>query len=652
MAAADWRPHPHIKQDATARPPPLRAPLRPPPDRPVMTADPPSPVSPVAAAGPILEPGRNCWRVERADRLAVIVDAEEYFLHAKAALRRARRSVYLTAWDFDARIRLTPQSHRVQRPDRLGRLLNWLATTRPDLRIHVLKWDYAEVFDLARWSRPFLLRNGLTHRRLQYRLDGDHPTGACHHQKLLVIDDSLAFCGGLDLTANRWDTRAHRGQDRRRRQPDGTPYDPFHDVMMAVDGDAARALGELFRGRWLRATGENLEPPALPILVPPPRRFAHRRFLRRASPEPRVVADPWPPALVPLARGTRVGISRTDPGGGDRREAREVEALFLDAIARARRIIYLESQYFASTAVARALAARLAEADGPEVVVINPVRSPSWLENAVMLGARASRLRDLRAADRHGRFALYCPRADDGTPITVHSKVMVVDDRLLRIGSANLNNRSMGLDSECDLAWEANPEDPAEAEFGRAIAHSRDDLIAEHLGVVPERVAWETRRRGSLIAAIEALRRPEGRRLEPLADGESEGAGRAVADTGLFDPGLFDPERPVGAVELLRGVLPSRVPRRHHWVILALGLLALLLALAPDHAEGWDATDPTMVGLAWLWRAAILSLHRAEGWAWGLLVDYGGWLAAALALVLLARAAVRRAGMNKGSDPP
>lgn len=616
-----------------------------------MTADPLLPVPPVAAAEPILAPGRNCWRVERADRLAVIVDAEDYFLHAKTALRRARRSVYLTAWDFDARIRLTPQSHRVQRPDRLGRLLNWLATTRPDLRIHVLKWDYAEFFDLARWSRPFLLRNGLTHRRLQYRLDGDHPTGACHHQKLLVIDDSLAFCGGLDLTANRWDTRAHLGQDRRRRQPDGTPYDPFHDVMMAVDGDAARALGELFRGRWLRATGESLEPPALPILVPPPRRFAHRRFLRRVSPEARpearVAADPWPPALVPLARGVRVGISRTDPGGNGRPEAREVEALFLDAIARARRVIYLESQYFASTAVARALAARLAEADGPEVVVVNPVRSPSWLENTAMLGARANRLRELRAADRHGRFAVYCPRADDGTPITVHSKVMVVDDRLLRIGSANLNNRSMGLDSECDLAWEANPEDPAEAEHCRAIAHSRDDLIAEHLGVVPERVALETRRRGSLIAAIEALRRPEGRRLEPLTEDALEGLSLVVADSGLLDP-----ERPVGAVELLRGVLPSRVPRRHRWLLVALGLLALLLALTPDHAEGVETTDPTMVGLAWLWHAAILSLHRAEGWAWGLLVDYGVWLAAALALVWLARAATRRAGMNRGSDPP
>ncbi len=191
--------------------------LAPPPDAAGTSGIAPSSLETAA----ILEPGRTCWRIERTNRLSMIVDAEAYFLHAKAALRRARRSVYLSAWDFDARIRLTPQNRRAHRPDRLGHLLNWLATSRPDLRIHVLKWDYAELFDLARWTHPFLLRNWLTHPRLQYRLDGDHPTGACHHQKLLVIDDSLAFCGGLDLTANRWDTRAHRGQERLRRQPDG-----------------------------------------------------------------------------------------------------------------------------------------------------------------------------------------------------------------------------------------------------------------------------------------------------------------------------------------------------------------------------------------------------------------------------------------------
>ncbi len=536
-----------------------------------------------AGAGPgrpILEPGRTCWRIAGTGRLSVIVDAEDYFTAAKAALRRARRSVYLTAWDFDARLRLTPQLRRPHRPDRLGHLLNWLATSRPDLRIHVLKWDYAELFDLARWSRPFLLRNGLTHPRLQYRLDGDHPTGACHHQKMLVIDDGVAFCGGLDLTANRWDTRAHRAREPLRRQPDGRFYEPFHDVMMAVDGDAARAMGDLFRERWRRATGEELAPPA---------------------PSP---TDPWPPALRPLVTGARVGIARTDPACNGRAEVREVEALHREAIAQAKRSIYLESQYFASTAVTEALKARLAEPDGPDIVVVNPARTTSWLENTVMLGARARIARDLRAADRHGRFALYAAKTGagggggGGVGITVHAKVMVVDDRLLRVGSANLNNRSMGLDTECDLALEAHPDAPEDAAARAAITATRDDLIAEHLGVTPDRVSAEIRRRGSLIAAIEALRQSDappsgGRTLEPLIEPEPDGLAAAVAEAQVFDP-----ERPVDAVDIVRRVLPSRIPRTRHWLML-LGLLALAAGL-------WEA-----------WRDTGLdeeaTLHRALG---------------------------------------
>lgn len=516
---------------------------------------------PLATAGeapPILEPGRTCWRIADSGRLGVIVDAEDYFTVAKAAMRRAKRSIYLTAWDFDARVRLTPQLRRPHRPDRLGNLLNWLATSRPDLHIHVLKWDYAELFDLARWSHPFLLRNWLTHRRLQYRLDGDHPTGACHHQKMLVIDDGVAFCGGLDITANRWDTRAHRGCEPLRRQPDGQFYEPFHDVMMAVDGDAARALGDLFRQRWRRATGEELAPPA-----PPP-------------------SDPWPPALIPLVRDVRVGIARTDPACNGRAAVREVEALHLEAIAQAKRSIYLESQYFASTAVAEALKARLAEADGPEIIVVNPARTTSWLENTVMLGARARIAQELRAVDRHGRFALYAAKTDGGG-ITVHAKVMVVDDRLLRIGSANLNNRSMGLDTECDLALEAHPDAPEDAATRRAIAHTRDDLIAEHLGATAALVAGEIQRRGSLIDAIEALRRPDGRTLEPLFEPEPEWLAAAVAEARVFDP-----EHPVDAVDIVRRVLPSRIPRTRHWLM----MLAALVVFG---------------GLWWVWRHTALS---------------------------------------------
>ncbi|HYD70162.1 VTT domain-containing protein [Azospirillum sp.] len=496
-------------------------------------------------AAPLLVPGRTCWRIERAQRVGLAIDAADYFTYAKAAMRRARRSILLTAWDLDTRVRLTPQRQHPGRPDRLGHFLNWLAATRPDLHIRVLKWDYAEIFDLTRWQRPLAVRRWFTHPRLDYRLDSDHPTGACHHQKLLVVDDAMAFCGGIDLTANRWDTRAHARWEPVRRQPDGKPYEPFHDVMMAVDGDAARALGDLFRERWHRATGQT-------ILPAPPG------------------YDPWPDGLEPLFRDRDVAIARTDPACGGRDEVREVEALYLEAIAAARRCIYLESQYFAAHAIADALAARLAEPDGPEVVLVNPVRTTSWLENEVMLGARAHLAQKLRAADRHGRFRLYAALTDGGTCITVHAKVMVVDDWLLRVGSANLNNRSMGLDTECDLAIEVRPGDPQAAQARATVEGVRNDLLAEHLATSPAVVAQEVARTGSLIRAIDGLRRPGGRTLIDLETPEPS----ALAAT-LVEARLFDPERPVPATELVGRVLPSLIPRRRAWMVALAALLVL-----------------------------------------------------------------------------
>ena len=505
----------------------------------------------------LFEPGRTCWRVEQAERIGIAIDAENYFAVAKAAMRRARRSIMLTAWDLDPRMRFSPHERQPRRPDRLGHFLNWLATTRPHLEIRVLKWDYAELFDLKRGQNPLAIRRLFTHPRLDYRLDSDHPAGACHHQKLLVVDDALAFCGGIDLTANRWDTRAHRRDELHRRQPDGARYEPFHDVMMAVDGGAARALGDLFRERWQRATGQPVPP------LPPG-------------------YDPWPTELSVLLRDHPVAVARTDPECGGRTEVREVEALYLEAIASAKRTIYLESQYFAAQAVAEALHRRLCEPDGPEVVVINPIRSNSWLENQVMVSARNRLARQLKDCDQFGRFRLYAPVTDQAH-ITVHAKVMVIDDRVLRIGSANLNNRSMGLDTECDLAIEAQPGTPREAEVKATVTAVRDDLLSEHLGTTPEVLGREVARTGSLIGAIESLRRPGGmgRTLEVLETPDPSPLAATMADARVLDP-----ERPVAATELVGRMLPSLIPRRRTVV----ATLAATLVLGGLYAL-WSVTD-------------------------------------------------------------
>jgi phosphatidylserine/phosphatidylglycerophosphate/cardiolipin synthase-like enzyme len=141
----------------------------------------------------------------------------------------------------------------------------------------------------------------------------------------------------------------------------------------------------------------------------------------------------------------------------------------------------------------------------------------------------------LTDADRHGRFRLYVPVTDGRRPVYVHAKVLVVDDRLLRIGSSNLNNRSMGLDTECDLSIEAVAGDPRPEEIAATIVGFRDRLLAEHLGASPDEVAAAVAGAGSLLLGVEALRRPVGRSLVEFEPPDLSGVDQALADTELLD---------------------------------------------------------------------------------------------------------------------
>jgi phospholipase D1/2 len=470
---------------------------------------------------PILQPGGTCWRIERASRAALVVDAAGYFRAVKAAMLRARHAIILIGWDFDTRIMLEREPAHPKAPNSLGGLLSWIAETKPHLSIHILRWDLGVVKVLGRGTTVFTVARWLWRGRIHIGLDGAHPTGSAHHHKIVVIDDALAFCGGIDMTADRWDTREHLDDEPWRRRPTTRRrYGPWHDATMAVDGAAARALGEHARECWRLARGERLDPPP-------------------------AGSDPWPDDLRPTFREVEVAIARTAPAHGERPETREIEALYRAAIGAAERFVYMESQYFASRAVAEAIATRLSQAEGPEFVVVNPSNAEGWLEEAAMGSARARLLAMLGHADRFGRLRIYTPVTAGGQPIYVHAKIMIVDQRLIRVGSSNLNNRSMGYDTECDLAIEA-----AEAEragpVAATIASCRDDLLGEHLGVEPRRVSAVLARTGSLIATVEELRGGTGRTLRPFQPPPVSGPERFLADHELLDP-----ERPRAFYDVL-----------------------------------------------------------------------------------------------------
>jgi phosphatidylserine/phosphatidylglycerophosphate/cardiolipin synthase-like enzyme/uncharacterized membrane protein YdjX (TVP38/TMEM64 family) len=506
-------------------------------------------------AGVRFEPDTNCWRVTQADRLAFLVDGAAFFAAFRETAMRAQRSIAMLGWDFDTHVRLLPEGAPSDGfPPTLLAFLNALCERTPGLTVHVLGWDFSVIYAFERESLPAVKFGWQSHRRLHFALDGEHPVGASHHQKVIVVDDCVAFAGGMDLTFARWDTTEHRPDDVRRATQDGSIARPMHDVQVAVAGQTAAALGDLFRGRWQAATGQTLHSPRSEAAV-------------RSN-------DPWPPDLAVDVEDTEVAIARTVPATTSQaKDIREIETLTLEAIAAAKRTIFIENQYLTSAVVGNALAKRLEEPDGPEVVLVLPRDQGGWLEQSSMGVLRDRVLARLRASDGHGRLRAYYPTIP-GLPedqcLGVHSKVLIVDDALLKVGSANLSNRSMGFDTECDLALVALGECQKNA---RAITGLRSRLLAEHLGVDPEAFEERLAETKSLITAIESLRGgPRG--LAPLGPGPEPAVNLAVMD-GL----VCDPEQPISPEKLIAEFVPAGSRRRarrslvHYAVLLAMILV-------------------------------------------------------------------------------
>jgi phospholipase D1/2 len=516
-----------------------------------------APLSSHAPYRPLLRPGRNCWRLARAGRYALLIDADAYFRAVRQAMLGARDCIMILSWDIDRRTVMVPGGAGDGYPEALGDFLHALLEERPQLRVYVLNWDFAMLYALERELLPAYRTSWRRQRRMAFHMDDRHPVGASHHQKIVVVDDKVGFVGGLDITKCRWDTPEHAGSNPLRVDADGKPYGPFHDVQAMVDGEVAAALGELARQRWKTATGKAAVVPG---------RGTH---------------DPWPGDFAPDVTDVDVAISRTEPAFEGAPGVTEIRELYLDAIASARRHMFFENQYFTSDTLCNALAQRLSSPHAPEIVVVSPRNQSGWLEQATMGALRARIHQRLKAADSLGRYRMMCPEVPGMSDacLNVHSKVFAIDDDLFCVGSANMSNRSMAFDTECNLTLEAAAGEKGER-VRAAIARMRGRLLGEHLGTSPEAVTEAIHAGGSLLRAIGHL--GTHRRLaaiDPVVTPEM--AMLAI------DNAVFDPERPITPDELVAEFVPEEARQPVSRRLTGLAMLALLLG---GLALAWRAT--------------------------------------------------------------
>ncbi len=461
-----------------------------------------------------------CWQHGKASRLGVLVDGSNYFAALREALLKARRSIYILGWDIDSRTRLVGEDIPPAdgAPELLRDFLAELVRRNRRLQVKLLLWDWSMLLAAERELLPQVSLGWQTPRRVDICLDGELPFGASHHHKLVVVDDRLAFIGGLDLTIRRWDTPAHEPDNEQRVDPDGQPYPPFHDLHAVVDGAPAQAIASFCRPRWEQAAGEHLEPADLDT-------------------------DPWPGCVTPQFTDLDTGVARTVARYCGEGEIREIEAVYVAAIRAAERFIYIENQYVTAGVVAEALIERLHDNPRLQVLFVCPRAPGGWLEASTMGASRErimARIAEAGVDDRVRFVEPVVKAGDDEQAVMVHAKLMIVDDCVLLMGSANLNNRSLGFDTECNLVL-----DCAAPVHRQAARELRARLLAEHTGAAPEQVDALLENDGDCLDALQAL--GDGRRrLSPIERDPS-------IDTELLGPltAVADPEAPLDPQTLL-----------------------------------------------------------------------------------------------------
>lgn len=527
----------------------------------------------------LFQKGKNCWRTERADHAAIIVDCANYYRDLHESLSKARHSIFITGWDIDSRVRLLRRDDDSTTPETLYDLLTQKARENPDLQIYLNRWKYALFMAASREPMSAYRWHGAGLPNIHFCHDNLTPAGGCHHQKIVVVDDEVAFTGGMDVAFGRWDHRAHDPDDGRRIDPGGVynptahvGFPPYHDIMTVMSGPAARALAELSRERWRRAAGYDAVE------------------MRPAS----VTGLPhcWPDTDPPDFEDIDVAICRTFPAYANVEPAYEIEQMYLDEIAAAENFIYIENQYLTRLPIAQAIRRRMMEKPDLRVLLVSSYDPQGYFEKVTMWVGRLKFRAIVASGGMQDRVTLAYPisRGHKGSKaIRIHSKIMIVDDRFFHIGSANLNSRSMRLDTECDVVYQA-----VTLAQRAKLADVRNDLIHEHTGIEKDVIQTAIDRHDNPARFLDIVK-GSSRSLMKIHDRHFFKTRPVEAPLSLGDPekGLL-PEMPLPKVEE-----PMRIryfPKKKIVALAALFVITALLVYV--HTSGMLDDVGTRAGLA------------------------------------------------------
>ncbi|MBV8396813.1 MAG: phospholipase [Actinobacteria bacterium] len=336
--------------------------------------------------------------------LDLFVDGHEALPAIVEAIRSARSHVHLAGWFFSPDFELGERGLTLRKV---------LAETAERADVRVLAWAGSPLplFHPDRGESADALEQLAGGTRIRTALDARERPMHCHHEKLVVVDDRVAFVGGIDLTTlagDRFDTSEHPAR--------GSVG--WHDAAARVEGPVVGDVATHFALRWRAVTGEHVD-----VGSPSPAGGVTVQFTRTV-PE-HIYAD--------LAHG----------------EFSILEA-YVAALRGAQRFVYLESQFLWSPEVVAVLAEKLRNPPHPDfrLVVVLPARPNNGADDT------RGQLGTLAAADKGRRF-LACTLFQSGTQppqhVYVHAKIAIVDDRWMTIGSANLNEHSLFNDTEANL---------------------------------------------------------------------------------------------------------------------------------------------------------------------------------------------------------